>query len=651
MKINLEAFRETLRFSELEWAFGEMVSRRGGVAGEDAAALELLAATALHVTETDGENHSCLNLEEWLKDRREQKNAALKQAALLEELAGRESSDGRCYGPDVAENAREQAEAIPVWPTLVEWQEAMERRWKTAIATEGPDGRAGAGEEPLVWVPASKMLYLRKFRQAERAIAGLVKKAVDVPHAEPLPIEKVRAMTRRFEAPAAADQVNAVLTAFQRRLAIVTGGPGTGKTTTLAAILAMELEANPELEVALCAPTGKASAQMRSSIAEELKYLRCSDATKARLGALVPVTIHQLLGFSLANGGLPKYHAENPLSYKLVVVDECSMVPLLLFGTLVGALPEDGRLLLLGDKDQLDSVESGKVFAELCGQADIAGIPLQRLRENFRSKDNPRLVQFAQKLSAGFPGESEARELSEELFANGTRVEEPQGVCFGAVELPDADELEKTLDGLYRQWVPDEKTPQSADEALRQISQFKVLCAVNEGPYGVNRLNAVMAQIVLKKKGVKLRHYPDGMPVMILQNDSISQLKNGDVGVCWGGKVWFPRAQEEGDGKSAPGGEGEQDNVAVRGYLPVQLPAHEMAFAMTVHKSQGSSYQHAVVVLPPGGKKHRGMTMSLVYTAITRARRNCLVLAKRESLEMALQTKTVRWNGLDELLK
>ncbi|MBQ4479966.1 MAG: AAA family ATPase [Victivallales bacterium] len=543
MKIDLETFRETLRFSELEWAFGEMVSRRSGMTGDDAAALELLAATALHVTETSEENHSCLNLEEWLKERQELKNAASRHAEQLGRLAGQKAHGDQDIEPEVAENAHDYAESIPSWPTLAEWQEAMERRWKTAVATEEADGSAGAGQEPLVWVPARRMLYLRKFRQAERTIAELVKKAVAAPHATPVPIDKIRAITKRFESPAAAEQVNAVQTAFQRRLAIVTGGPGTGKTTTLAAILAMELAANPELRVALCAPTGKASSQMRTSIAEELEYLQCPNAVKDKLGLLVPVTIHQLLGISLSNGGLPKYHAKYPLPYELVVADECSMVPLLLFGNLVGALPEGGRLLLLGDKDQLDSVESGKVFAELCRQAEVAGIPLQRLRENFRSKENPRLVQFARRLSDGLPDKSEARELTDELFTDGGRIEATGGVCFGAAELPAADDLEKTLDALYRRWVPDAEMPQSAEEALRQISQFKVLCVVNEGPFGVTRLNAVMAKIILKKDGIRLCHYSDGMPVMILQNDPVGRLKNGDVGVCWGGKVWFPHLQ------------------------------------------------------------------------------------------------------------
>ena len=575
MEIDLNALKESLKYPELDWAFGEMVARRSG--RPDDSALKLLSATALRAVE---ESHSCLDLEPWL------------------------------------ENFPEKP-----FPALGQWIQLIENEWVEAIATAGVRDH---GFEPMVWLPDCHALYLRQYHQAEREIREYVRNSPRNCAGAPGE-EEIRSLSKRFASTEAADQVKAVAKVFQRQLSIITGGPGTGKTTTLAAMLALELTKNPGLQIALCAPTGKAAAQMHDSILIEAEEsLNVPAPVKAKLADLPHQTIHKLLGISRFNDGKPRFNSDFPLPFELVIVDECSMVDLRLFRMLLNALDRKCRLLLLGDKDQLDAVEAGKVFSELCNHAEELRLPCARLEKNFRSRENPKLVAFARELVAGdrAPEKGRARELAGELF--GLAAQPAAERHFWAEEWTGREKAEVVrgrFQGLAAEWLNGLPKWQSAAEALEHLNDFKVLCAVHDGPCGTRNLNRVLVEIFLG--GRDLGSFPPGLPLMVTRNDDVTGLKNGDVGVCWGGEVHF-------DGS--------------RKFKPAQLPEHEIAFATTVHKAQGGSYQNVVFVLPE--QENELLTVNLVYTAITRARKNCLVLGRPEILAKALQTATRRWGHL-----
>ncbi len=515
---------------------------------------------------------------------------------------------------------------------------------------------------PLIWVPfhgqgdttnkGDGLLYLSRCRQAERRIGAFVRDCLShnrIGGFEEPSEEKVMGLTEKLASKDSREQREAVKKCSGKRLAVLTGGPGTGKTTTLGAILLLELQHNPGLSIGLCAPTGKAAAQMRKSLQDELKGVK-DIANRDRLLALQPTTLHKLLGITLYRNGLPRYHHGNPLPYQLVVVDESSMVDLNAFSRLIDALPQNARLLLLGDKDQLDAVETGVVFADLVKFLEEKHPDcLQKLKTNFRSKDIESLVDFAHWLS----------EIKTDIASTGIPL--PYETIPGGEA-----KLSSNLEGLFN--AADDakfraKMPQGGDEAiLRELTtwferlnlkppvrkgdespedyarawlefheKFKVLCATRGGFLGLNKMNCRMKEI-LASKG----HGEEGIPLMNTRNDSVLGLKNGDVGVRLGDRVYFWDYSEDAqsDIKSVP-------------YAQL-VDQCEEAYAITIHKSQGSSYDNVLVTLPDD-LKNPLLTRNLFYTAITRAKKSCLIWATQESAKKAIKTPTDRVSGLARL--
>ncbi len=316
-----------------------------------------------------------------------------------------------------------------------------------------------------------------------------------------------------------------------------------------------------------------------------------------------------------------------------------------LFSQLLAALKPGAKLLLLGDENQLASVDAGNVLAELCHSGLLASCTspkvVNRLTVNYRSKDNKALCDYTDALVA-----DDGKPDVDGLFNGGQG--EKHGL-FHAIEIIDnKSEREKqlkevvasTLDGLKikfgedaqeRRLVDCWKAPRSLEEAFAIIDSFKILSPVREGLYGIVSLNHIMRKY-LDMKG----EYDNGVPVLITENDSVTGLQNGDVGVCYKGQVWF---------KQSVGDDGKEKTQA---YNPVQLPPHECAFAMTMHKSQGSDSKNVLMVLPD--KDSALLTRELVYTGITRTKTNFMLLAKRAILEKAQSRKTVRWSGLGKRL-
>jgi exodeoxyribonuclease V alpha subunit len=431
--------------------------------------------------------------------------------------------------------------------------------------------------------------------------------------------------------------------AVRNRVSIVSGGPGTGKTTTVVRLLAALLEQGgaDKLAIGLAAPTGKAAARMAEAIRNAREQLPVDEEIKAQLPEQAR-TLHRLLG---AHGDSPRvrYHAANPLPLDVLVVDEASMIDLAMMAKLVDALPTHARLILLGDKDQLCAVEAGAVFAELCeGRGFDAGSAqaLERLTGQPVPVEAPRSRLGSQVLllshSHRFDAHSGIGHLARSI--NAGELEATRQVL--AMDYPDliwnqhpsAQGLQQRMAAGYADYLG---TAQGSDPAaaFAAFNRFRVLCAQREGPWGVETLNEALETRLRRQFGAQGRWYP-GRAVMVSHNDYGLGLFNGDIGLCLasgqGLRVFF----EAEDG--------------VRHFSTARLPAHEPAFAMTVHKSQGSEFEQVLLALPE--QPSPLLNRSLIYTGITRAKRSVELWAIAERLADAVRNRSERAAGLAERL-
>lgn len=510
---------------------------------------------------------------------------------------------------------------------------------------------------PLV-LDRDDRLYLGRYFDYERRLAAML-----MARAAPLALaEALQAAVGGLGLPSLSnaesqeDRVDwqqlAVAMALRNRLTIISGGPGTGKTTSVVQLLACLLAANPELRIALAAPTGKAAQRMQDAIRERAGHL------PIHLRGLLPkaaYTIHRLLGVMVDSHRF-RHHAGNPLALDVLIVDEASMLDLALATKLLDAVPEQARLILLGDKDQLAAVEAGAVFSEIscdptiseqCRQqlALLTGLspsaiqpppparssPLRDavvwLTENHRFRRDSGIGRLAQAVND--------QDVAEALAClrggrDGLRWVEDEG---GALS---AEALASLADGFadYLRTVREQDTDPAA--VFEALGRFRVLCAVRDFERGVDFLNAQISASFRER----LHHggddgrshcYP-GRPVMVLKNDYVLKLFNGDIGVILptaAGELMAHFQTSEG---------------RFRLIAPVRLPPHETAFAMTVHKAQGSEFEQVALVLPA----HASSVLSkeLVYTAVTRSRRLLTIHSSEEVLVEALRRQCLRNSGL-----
>ncbi|MEO4048026.1 exodeoxyribonuclease V subunit alpha [Pseudomonas sp. CAU 1711] len=433
--------------------------------------------------------------------------------------------------------------------------------------------------------------------------------------------------------------------AVRRRLAVISGGPGTGKTTTVVRLLAALLEqpGGERLAIGLAAPTGKAAARM----AEALRHAKASLPLADELKALLPEearTLHRLLG-SRGDSPAVRHDAARPLALDVLVVDEASMVDLALMAKLVDALPPQARLILLGDKDQLAAVEAGAVFAELCegrGFDAAAAAELRRITGQSVPVQAPRsalgdaVVLLTH--SHRFAGDSGIGELARRINggdAAGTLnlLRENRADLAWQAEPTQAALLARLEQG----YLPYLQAARRGDagEAFVAFNAFRALTAQREGPWGVAGLNEALEVRIKRRYSLpeRERWYP-GRAVMVRQNDYALGLFNGDIGICLasehGLRVYF---------------EGEQ---GFRAFAPARLPSHDSAFAMTVHKSQGSEFAEVLLALPESPSPL--LTRALFYTGITRAKHKVEIWGLPARLSEAVNTKAERAAGLAQRL-
>ncbi|MDH4655753.1 MULTISPECIES: exodeoxyribonuclease V subunit alpha [unclassified Pseudomonas] len=522
-----------------------------------------------------------------------------------------------------------QAPTLPVWLTALQ-----------ASPLVAPPG----GYAPLTLDGAR--LYLSRYHAYEAHLAdNLLQRALARPVVDEVQLGESlqRLFARNTQQPDW--QRLAAAQAVRRNLAVISGGPGTGKTTTVVRLLAALLEqpGGERLAIGLAAPTGKAAARMAEAIRNAKAELPVSDTIKAVLPEEAR-TLHRLLG---SRGDTPKvrHHADNPLPLDVLVVDEASMVDLALMAKLLDALPPNARLILLGDKDQLAAVEAGAVFAELCegrGLDSVAAADLTRITgqpvpvEQPRSRLGDAVVLLTH--SHRFAGDSGIGELARRINggdARGTQELLRGGhpdLVWNAGPTPTA--LLERLEAGYAPYFAAVRTA-DPESAFAAFNGFRALTAQREGPWGVSGINETLEARIKRRLGVPSRErwYP-GRAVMVRQNDYALGLFNGDIGLCLatphGLRVFF-----EGD-------------EGYRPFAPARLPSHDSAFAMTVHKSQGSEFTEVLLALPE--QPSPLLSRALFYTGITRAKKKVEIWGLPARLAEAVSTRAERAAGLAERL-
>ncbi|MFM7024926.1 MAG: exodeoxyribonuclease V subunit alpha [Limnohabitans sp.] len=562
--------------------------------------------------------------------------------------------------------------------TVPDWHAALQG---TCVRGEGAPDQG----QPLVLGGArdAPLLYLRRYANYEQRVGqGLLRRA-----GEPLALHEAAArrwLDRFFvpdpKEPADMDwQKLACAVALRARLSVITGGPGTGKTYTAARLLALLLalhEGGSPLRVALAAPTGKAAARLKQSIDHALGGLEKQVPADSGLdlGALVarmgPArTLHSLLGARPDTRAL-RHHAANPLEVDVLIVDEASMVHLEMMDALLQAMPPTARLVLLGDKDQLASVEAGAVLGDVCqGAAQgrysaetadfVQRVTGQKLSSEHRIADGsaPMLAQQIVMLRQSHRFKGAIGQLA--LAVNRGDAAAARAVlqsCLTQPETPpvQAQQADSPLAVCALAWDASGKPsyahylqcmrsgPQGRDAAaherwvrsvLESFERFRILCAVRQGDWGTEGLNVAVQKALTDQGWLSPQgEWFAGRPVMVTRNDAQLGVFNGDVGVVLPNlegrlKVWF------------------LDGHALRSVSVMRLAQVETAFAMTVHKSQGSEFEHTALVLPPCGTGV--LSRELVYTGITRAREQfTLIEATAGLLEAAIARPGSRASGL-----
>jgi exodeoxyribonuclease V alpha subunit len=578
--------------------------------------------------------------------------------------------------------AEEGSEPSLPWPDPATWMKAT-----LGSPMVGPPDRRDRPFVRQLLDSGSLLLTRRIYREQERVAAALRHRAVAVVADRARIAELDRTIARLFGDDPTSEAARAVRLAAARRLALVVGGPGTGKTFSITRLLAAVLAGRDDDRpvVALAAPTGKAAVRMREAILEATSpeatpWLDIDDRLRSTLRALESKTLHRLLG--MRPDGSSRHDARNPLPADLVVVDEVSMVDLGLMRHLLEAISPEARLVLLGDRDQLPSVEAGSVLADLVGDRSTGPLAgsLQLFTESRRFADAPDVALVAGCLQSyatsvtGLPAEAAERLVRAlDVFcgrahAPGERHPGSRLSWLGPPDRPGehwpARPTEAQLDALaapYTKgfaWLDPAGGVRAVEgyaqllrrhagslhdqarqrELLGALERYRVLAVHRRGPLGVADLNRAIARQVrqfLGHRGAGGRHWV-GLPILVTENSYEVGLMNGDVGlvlsVSGNGEAVFPTERPE----------------QVRRVALSRLPPHEPALAMTVHKAQGSQFDRVALVL--AGRPSPIQTRELVYTGVTRARNQLAWLGDEAELHEALGRRVARASGLEALL-
>ncbi len=522
--------------------------------------------------------------------------------------------------------------------------------WADILLATPVVGRPGA-TTPLILDEKNRLYLYRYYRYEQQIGSDLQARATGILEIDP---EHARhLLTELFPGRQKSnDQKTAAALALLKPLLIISGGPGTGKTYTVARILALTQalhqkqkdQKNKGLRIGLAAPTGKAAARLEESIR------RAKESIPAALARIIPEqagTLHRLLGYNPSEDTF-RYTQKNPLHLDLLVLDEASMIDVVLMANLVQALPETSRLILLGDRNQLASVEAGSLFSDLCGIGEPAWSPqlcaqlsqltgdenLPQSADASAMADSVALLRTSYRFRDKSGIDSLARAVNKGSMVDVERVL--------STDFPDL-EVQFLIGSDRDRWLQEQIVQgfqamvgaSSVEEAFAAMETFRFLCAVRKGPAGVDGIND-LAEQTLQQCGLidPGTDWYQGKPIIIRRNQYEMQLFNGDTGILWrdedgGLRAWFRHP----DNRLYP-------------VSPARLPDHDTAYAITIHKAQGSEFDQVLLLLPE--EESRILSRELLYTGITRARSRLTLCCDRKSLATAVRERTKRYSGLKD---
>ena len=636
-------------------ADARLAERLGRIGGEDHPQVLLAAALALRGPRY---GHVCVE---------------------LDRIAAHVAVEPQLWGWQATEAASPEVEALS-WPPTEAWRKLL---------SASPLVRSGADAATPLVLDGTRLYLDRYWQYEQRLAAALEGRAAAWDEAHGAPASVVVGWLDELFGPARDldRQRLAAAVALTRRLTVIAGGPGTGKTYTVARVLALlhraalATVAERPLRVVLAAPTGKAAARLQESLREALGALTLQAPVRAAMERTPASTIHRLLGVTRASSTRFRHDAWHPVPYDVVIVDEASMVSLPLMAKLVDAVGDRSRLILLGDRDQLASVEAGAVFGDICGPAGsrptlrFSPVVANALDEvvgghlagEHEVADRPGIWDAIVRLDRfrRFSSGSDLGAVAAAIQASATEVDRAVQLLqapapaaaqqvIGAGDGPEAAArildpaedpgaipavTELVVDN-YARMARLALSGAPAEEVLSQLASLRVLCARRRGPDGVEDWNRrIERRLTEEVPGFDpSRRWYLGRPVLITRNDDAVRLYNGDVGVI------VEDAAQPGQLVAAFW----TPETGVRTISPARLPACETTFAMTIHKSQGSQFAEVVIVLTP--EPSPVLTRELVYTAITRASHRATVLGRAEILRAALARPVQRASGLQHRL-
>ena len=497
------------------------------------------------------------------------------------------------------------------WPEPAAW---------LATVRDSALARPSAGGVTVLRLLEDRLLYLdRYWREEEQVCADLLARPSETALGAAAQAALETGLARVFPTHGYDEQRVAARIALTQRTTVLTGGPGTGKTTTVAALLALlaeqaEVTGGARLRVALAAPTGKASARLQEAVEQEVA--RLPEGDRLRLGGLTAVTLHRLLGSRPDSSVRFRHHRDNRLPHDVIVVDETSMVSLTMMARLLEAVRPETRLILVGDPDQLTSVEAGAVLADLVeGLGGRHDVQVAALRTSHRFGESIRTLADAVRTGDA--------DTAVDLLRSGDPhlrfVEDDPTPHLRALLVPHARRLlEAGRSGR-------------TDEALAALEDQRLLCAHREGPHGVRHWNHLVERWLAEETGDPLwSEWYAGRPILVTANDYGLGVYNGDVGVA---------VLDRGSLRARI-----LSTSATLDLAPSRLGDVETMHAMTIHKSQGGQAGEVVVLLPPS--ESRLLTRELLYTAITRARRRVVVVGSADDVRAAVARPAARATGL-----
>ena len=567
-------------FSELAYQFAKFINRLDK--SDDA----IVAVTSALLSEANSQGHVCLNLAQTCGDE--------KYSAL-----------------ELPENST-------IW---------MERLKQSNVV-------GSAGEFAPLILTEQGTLYLYRHWLDEQAVANAIRQ-----RCQSIPLNNPKKIKQLFtEWSSNIEEIDwqkvAVFIALTQQFSVISGGPGTGKTTIVLRLLTMLFAENNDLKIALAAPTGKAAARLQQSI------------NNSGFDVVEPKTLHRLLGITAENQQ-GRYNGQRPLAVDIVIIDEASMIDISLMAILLNALPGRARVVLLGDSQQLASVESGAVLANLCQQSpqfstqfcayllQYTGITISaddtktvlennvvELQHSYRFDQNSDIGRLATAVKTG------------DMQAVFNVVSNAQTSLWQQHVAP--AEILISISTLYQSFFKAISDNASPLKCLQAFEQQRVLCALKQGPQSVQSVNDAIERHIQKQSWRTQQGFYHGRPIMITQNDYRQQLFNGDTGLI------------------LRDGSGELkacflfDNT-LHWFDLVRLPKHETAYAITIHKSQGSEFDNVYVLLAE--EENPLLTKELLYTAITRAKKQVMLLCSEAILTKTVSTQHQRETGLAGLLE